>query len=540
MDKVYFNGKIITMAEDSAENDIKKSPEAILVTNGMISDIGKLSEIKSRMCKKVEMVDLKGKCLMPAFIDPHSHVFMNGKISVCAKLGDCRSFQDIIDTLKKYIEVNNINENGAVLGFGYDHNFLNELAHPDKRVLDMVSTSVPIMILHVSSHLACVNSKALELAGVTDETDNPQGGVIGRMPDGKEPSGYLEEAGMALVQPILAKRVKAKLSSVIAGMQKEYIENGITTVQDGATTSDDFQALKLISALGKLKIDVIAYPLMSTGGVELLHNNSKYCGKYRRHLKIGGYKLVLDGSPQGRSAWMSEPYLGDDTNYCGYPWMRNEQVDEYVKIAISEKKQLLAHCNGDAASEQFLSAYEKMVSEQKCTVDLRPVMIHCQTVRNDQLDRMAKLKMIASIFVGHVYYWGDVHIKNFGITRGNHISPARDALARDVKVTFHQDTPVTKPDMMHSVWCAVNRKSRGENYIGKEQSISVYEALKAITVNGAFQYFEEDYKGTISVGKCADLVVLDKSPLEVDMDEIKNIRVLETIKNGKTIYCRED
>lgn len=166
-------------------------------------------------------------------------------------------------------------------------------------------------------------------------------------------------------------------------------------------------------------------------------------------------------------------------------------------------------------------------------------MIHCQTVRDDQLDRMCRLDMIASFFVGHVWYWGDIHVKNFGEARGNHISPVQSALNKGVVVNFHQDTPVTKPDMLHTVWCAVNRISRNGNVIGGDQSIEVYEALKAVTINAAFQYFEEDRKGSISKGKRADLVILNRSPLETDKLLIKDICVLSTIKDGETIYKKQ-
>ncbi len=260
------------------------------------------------------------------------------------------------------------------------------------------------------------------------------------------------------------------------------------------------------------------------------------CQGYKDHVKIGGYKLVLDGSPQGRSAWMSEPYLGGEEGYCSYPWMEDAKVEKYVQQAVSEHRQILAHCNGDAASEQFLNAYEKALEITCIKDDLRPVMIHCQTVRNDQLDRMAQLHMIASVFVGHVWYWGDVHKRNFGEKRGNHISPVKDALKRGIHVNFHQDTPVTKPDMLHSVWCAVNRLSRGNDVIGADQKISVYDALRAVTIEAAYEYFEEDTKGSIEVGKRADLVILDQSPLDIDPMKIKEIKVLETIKDGITVF----
>ena len=242
----------------------------------------------------------------------------------------------------------------------------------------------------------------------------------------------------------------------------------------------------------------------------------------------------MDGSPQGRTAWMSEPYLEGEKDYCGYPYLEDAVVEKYVMQAIKEERQLLVHCNGDAASEQFLRIYEKCMAENK--VDLRPVMVHCQTVREDQIDRMARIPMIASVFIGHVWYWGDIHLRNFGKYRGEHISPVKDAVERGVIVNFHQDAPVTKPDMLQSVWCAVNRISRGGKTIGRQQKISVGDALKAITYNAAYQYFEEDIKGSIEEGKNADLVLLDRSPLEVSPLEIKDIEVLETIKEGETIY----
>lgn len=536
METIYYNGKIITMTEADGALAVSNAPEALVVKNGVITAVGDYRTLNTALGSGAKRVDLQGKCLMPGFIDSHGHAAMCGQMAMLADLSGCESFADIIATLKEYIAKKKITAKNAVMGFGYDHNFLKEQAQPDKTVLDRVSKEIPIFILHVSAHLACANSAALEMSGITAETPSPEGGVIGRMPGTQEPSGYLEEGAMQLVQKGIAGRLKIDLFAMLNGVQKKYIEHGITTIQDGATTPRDIGTLKLLSALGMLKVDVVAYPLLSAGGDGMLRKNPKQDGKYHKHLKIGGYKLVLDGSPQGRSAWMSQPYLGGEPDYCAYPWMQDEQVNQYVKQAVSEGRQLLAHCNGDAASEQYLNAYEKAVAETSSIADLRPVMIHCQTVRNDQLDRMAKLGMIASIFVGHVWYWGDVHMRNFGPERGHHISPAKDALNRGIHVNFHQDPPVTRPDMLHSVWCAVNRLSRGGETIGADQKISVYDALKAVTVEGAYQYFEEDSKGTLEVGKQADMVILSQSPLEAQPMAIRNIRVVQTIKDGKCIY----
>ncbi len=540
MEQIFYNGKIITMEKQDAEEELAEAVEAVLVRDGLIAATGSLEEMLELAGDEVIKRDLGGKCLMPSFIDPHSHFVMNGQMSAWADLSGCESFEDIIATLKEYIRQNHMADGDVVLGFGYDQNFLREGAQPDKRVLDCVSRTNPIFILHISAHLACANSAALDLAGVSETTPDPQGGVIGRLDGGREPSGYLEETGMVPLQRAIIPGLKTDYDSMLQKMQEIYLENGVTTVQDGATTESDMNVLLRMSASNALKLDVVAYPLMPSGGVELMRRYGETYRQYVNGLKIGGYKLVLDGSPQGRSAWMSEPYLGEPEDYCGYPWMKDAEVEAYVKQAVAENRQILVHCNGDAASEQFIRAYEKALQETgTCGAkQCRPVMIHCQTVRNDQLDRMAKLCMIASVFVGHVWYWGDIHMKNFGPRRGNHISPVKDAIDRGVTVNFHQDTPVTKPDMLHSVWCAVNRLSRGGNKIGEDQAVPVYDALKAITINGAYQYFEEDQKGSIRKGKRADLVILDRSPLEVEPMAIKDIEVVETIKDGGTVYRR--
>ena len=535
MEQLYYNGKIITM---SGKNPDATAPEAVLVRDGRIVAAGSVDEMKALSAGELTMTDLEGGCLMPSFIDAHSHMVMNGQMALCADLSECTSYSDIIDVMKRYLQGRQNAGNAPLIGYGYDHNFLTEGKHPDRDVLDEVSCEIPILAMHISGHMACVNSAALQLAGISADTPDPDGGVIGRRGDGREPDGYLEETAMQQIQKAIAGQLQYDISAMLRLMQQIYIENGVTTVQDGASSMQDIMLLDQMGRMQQLQVDVVAYPLLTADGSKVRTQFKNLCEGYENHLKIGGYKLILDGSPQGRSAWMSEPYLGGEEGYCGYPWLSDEEALRCIRIAIEERQQILVHCNGDAASEQFLNLYEKALNESDCKEDLRPVMIHCQTVRNDQLDRMAKLGMIASVFVGHVWYWGDIHMKNFGSVRGNHISPVKDALDRGVAVNFHQDTPVTKPNMLHSVWCAVNRISRSGEVIGADQKISVYDALKAVTIQAAYEYFEEDSKGSIEAGKPADLVVLDRSPLEVDPMEIRDIRVLMTIKDGNVIYRR--
>lgn len=532
METIYYGGRILTM---EAEGDC---PEAVLVNKGLIKKVGTLKDVMDAAGSSVKKVNLDGKCLMPGFLDAHSHIVLNGQMALFADLSECKNFDDVEATMKAYIEENKITAKQVAVGSGYDNNFLAEQAHPGKAVLDKVSKEIPILILHVSGHIGCANSAMLEAAGINETTEDPQGGKICRIEGTNEPNGVLEESAMMGVQTTMGKRIKPDLGKLFSGMQKTYVEHGVTTAQEGAANKGGMAMLKMAQLLGKLQIDVVAYPLISEGGAELCQKNKKIMNGYKKHIRIGGYKMLLDGSPQGRTAWMSEPYLGGDPDYCGYPWLSDEEAYQYCLQAIDENMQMLAHCNGDAASEQYLTAYEKALaaSSNPNKMNLRPVMIHCQTVRNDQLDRMAKINMIPSIFVGHVYYWGDIHVKNFGEERGHHISPVKDALDRGLVINFHQDTPITKPNMMHSVWAAVNRISRLGNVIGEAQKIGVYDALKAVTINAAYEYFEEDTKGSIKEGKRADLVILDQCPMDVAPECIKDIQVLETIKDGKCIY----
>ena len=254
--------------------------------------------------------------------------------------------------------------------------------------------------------------------------------------------------------------------------------------------------------------------------------------RYDHRLKIGGYKIFLDGSPQGKTAWMKTPYQTGSGNDAGYGTMRNEEVLFAAKKAVENQMQLLAHCNGDAACEQYLCAAEKTPGIAK----IRPVMIHAQLLQPEQMDAVKNCGMIPSFFIGHVFYWGETHIQNFGFARAEKISPAASALKKGILFTFHQDSPVTEPNMLETVWCAVNRITKTGKVLGTDEKIPVLEAIRAVTINAAYQYFEETEKGSLSPGKTADLVVLDQNPLKTAPEKINRISVVRTVKNGQTIF----
>ncbi|CEP89406.1 amidohydrolase [[Clostridium] sordellii] len=228
---------------------------------------------------------------------------------------------------------------------------------------------------------------------------------------------------------------------------------------------------------------------------------------------------------------------GESKDYCGYATQEDKDVIEYFKSLIENNIQVNVHCNGDAASDQFIRCYKKALEMTDNKTDLRPVMVHAQTVREDQLDGMKELGIIPTFFLDHIWFWGDYHYESvFGPERANRLSPAKSALRRNISFTLHQDSPVKMLNQILAMHNAVNRQTQSGRILGADQRLSIMEAIKALTINAAYQYFEEDEKGSIEEGKVADFVILDRNPLDVDSSEIKSIKILETIKEGNTIY----
>lgn len=324
----------------------------------------------------------------------------------------------------------------------------------------------------------------------------------------------------------------------LAGVEA-YVEFGFTTAQEGAATPTMVESWRRLAREGRLPIDVPAYLLLPEGTNFVKENGTNR--SYTGHFRIAGVKLLLDGSPQGKTAWLTKPYVvpppGKPKDYAGYPTFPNDaDVEAMLDKAFENNWQVLAHCNGDAAGDQLIKAVAK-AAQARGNNDRRAVMIHAQTVREDQLDRMKALEIMPSFFTIHTFYWGDWHRdETLGKERAYRISPTASALKRGVKFTTHHDAPVALPSSIMILQATVNRTSRSGDVIGKEQRVSPYVALKSITDWAAWQCFEEDRKGTLTAGKLADFVIVDKDPLGVKPETIRDIHVLETIKEGQTVH----
>ena len=535
-DLIFFGGPILTMEAD------EPVPEAVAVASGTILALGSKERIFELRGPATEMVDLAGRALLPGFIDGHGHIANVASSLGAANLsappvGEVTDIESLLETLRRFIRERNIPPGSWVSGRGYDPAFLKEGRHPTRDDLDRVSEEHPIHIGHVSGHLASANSLALAIAGIGAETVPPPGGVIRRRPGRLEPDGVLEESAMGLLTPNIPLPTDEQRLDDLDEAQRIYAASGITTAQEGAMFPAQQALLERAAAEGRLFLDVAGYAFWAQARVML---EGRDIGVYSGRYKNAGMKLMLDGSPQGKTAWLSEPYHvipeGQPVDYCGYPSMPDEQAAGLVDRAYSSGWPVISHCNGDASADQLIAAV-RAASAAHPGMDRRTVMIHAQTVREDQLDAMAELGMLPSFFASHVYYWGDFHRDSvLGPERAARISPMRSAQRRGLRFNLHNDSPVVPPDILRLVWCAAARRTRSNQILGADQAISVPEALRAVTLDAAYAHFEEDSKGSIAPGKLADLVVLSADPTAVGLEEIQSIEVVATLKEGVVVH----
>ncbi len=540
---IYHSGNIITI------DDAKPKAEAVAVSEGKILAVGSNQEILGLKGSETHLLDLRGSTMLPGFVDAHGHVMAGGLQALSANLlappdGEVRDIASLQQTLRDWMENNAeaVEKIKLVVGFGYDNAQLAELRHPTRDDLDEVAKDLPIVLVHQSGHIISVNSSALEVGEITAQTANPTGGVIRRGEDGKEPNGVLEETAAFPLLLKLLGRVGAEGSKVFLTAGTElWARFGYTTAQDGRSMPNAVATMKAVAEAGGLNIDVVSYPDVLVDR-ELIKR--EYSPTYRNRFRVAGAKLTIDGSPQGFTAWRDRPYYKPVGNYppgyLGYPAATAEQVGDAIDWAFANDLQIITHSNGEASSDQLI-AFIGAAQAKYGAADRRPVLIHGQFLREDQVDSLKSLGIMPSLFPMHTFYWGDWHREHtVGPLLADNISPTGWCLKRGMKFTSHHDAPVAFPDSMRVLDATVTRRSRSGDIIGPAQRVDVMTALKAMTIWPAWQHFEEDAKGSIEVGKLADFVILDQDPTAVDPEELDQIRVLETIKEGVSVFKLSD
>ena len=517
--------------------------EALVQREGRIIFTGSKADAMARFKGKADEVGIKGKTMLPGLIDGHAHFGNFSSQAVGAQIlpppdAGAKDIPTLIEILKEWNTPENRALTGWIFGAGFDDSVMEEKRFPTKHDLDKVTTAYPIMIIHISGHFAVLNSKGLEILNITAATKDPEGGLI-RRENGNEPNGVLEElAAIPYYGKALTPLTPSAAETFFNAGQDMALSYGYTTAHEGRAFLENHGFLANAAEENKLKLDVVSY--VDYMVVDTLMNTKWNSKQYLNRYRIAGMKLTLDGSPQGRTAWRTLPYLippdGAEAGYLGYPAMPNDSdVVNIYKKSFENDWQIITHANGDAAMDQMIRTMAK-VSKNYEQKDRRNVLIHGQYVREDQLDRFKELDVIASLFPLHTFYWGDWHSQIIGEELGNKISPTRTALDKGLRITIHTDAPVALPNLMRMVGISVERKSRSGKVIGASEKLTAYEALKGITDWSAYQHFEEDTKGTLEEGKLADFVILNKNPLKVAEAQIKDIVVLETIKEGETVY----
>jgi len=539
-ERIFRGGPIVTV------NPAQPAAEAVAIAGGRILAVGSEADVMKLAGPATLVTDLAGRTLVPGFVDGHSHFFAVVTVqtsALCASppAGPCRSVADVIGQLKALQADRKIPPGEVIMGYGYDPDLLAEKRPPTKQELDAAFPDNPVLIVHVSSHGAMLNSRALVKFGITAATSTPPGGVIGREPGSQEPSGLLFETAFLPIFSKLAGPGPDETLELLRTGQELYAKQGITTAQEGATMKQQLDLLRLAAARGLLEIDVVALPFITEIDAIFAGRPPVADKDYSGRLRIGGVKIVADGSPQGKTSWFTTPYLtGGPTgekNWRGEPSFSQPELTAMVEQVYAGGAPLFVHVNGDAAIDAFLEAHRAASGDDPA----RPrgtVGVHSQFIRPDQLEKYRAWNITPSLFTIHCFYFGDVHVANRGLAEAEFISPLKSARALGLRPSNHTDFNVAPLDQLFTIHTAVNRVTRSGRVLGAGERATPLEALEAVTIDGARQYGEEGLKGSIEPGKLADLVILSGNPLTVEPTAIEEIRVVETIKEGQTIWPR--
>lgn len=527
MNKVtLINGDIWVM--DVSGN----SCEAVIIENGLIKKTGTTAEIMelNMYDSEIDIIDLGGKTVLPGFIDSHIHFesFGLALLQVDLKYPKIKSIDDILKSLIKEIS----NDGIWIVGNLYDHNKLIENRHPNKWDLDQVSMDQPILIFHISGHMVAVNSKALELAGITKITPDPPGGKIERTSEG-EATGVLYETAFNLVLDQIPQYSRNEKKAAMIDAMKYLLEKGITSVHDMGvedyTVDIELYFDMYEQQLLKTRLSIL-YPYSSVETCENDLNDkeskiNKYIEKNNDYIKIAGLKCFSDGSMVGRTAAVKTPYKDKSGN--GMMLLTDEQLTKMAKLAYINNLQIGIHAIGDRAIETCITAYETALMNDSSKYRFR--IEHCGIGSDDVFQRMRKTNVLVASQPQFLYDFGDGILLNYDEKVIPNIYSYRNMLKHDIHLSFSSDAPVTFPDPLSAIRCAVERKSETGREFIPDENISLYEAVKCFTYEGAYASYEEDKKGMIKEGYFADMVILSD---KLSIETLERITIEKTLLAG--------
>nr|WP_321353736.1 amidohydrolase [uncultured Draconibacterium sp.] len=539
--KIYHGGTILTVDSDFSE------AEAIAFQDDKILATGDLKSLKKAYGKKTEIVDLEGKTMLPGFIDPHAHVLSFAPVHFLTENIGITNFTTTNEALAHLKTIAAERAEGEwILGSGWDPSIQDGVSELTFKELNAISTEHPVFVMNTSGHLAYVNEKAYEVAGITEDVVNPPGAEFSRDENGKL-NGVIKN-NVAYLKVWLANPAAQSLdmTEALISLLNDFNKYGVTTTSEfalGGATQSAAEADLLFAATERddFSARVMAYPLYTLSEKWDEAGTKMYDGNDLA--KIVGFKFIADGSNQGYTGLQREPYFHPDhAQEYGIAYMSLEQLKEMAEYRAGQGWHMSLHGNGDAGIDNILDAMEYLKEQGYDLSKIRPRIEHCSILHDDQIERMKELGVSASFLIGHVHYWGTAMRDDvFGPEKAMLLDRAASVEKAGISYTLQSDFSVTEPDMLRMIQTAVERKTFKEpNYIlNRDERVSVESAIRAVTIEAAWQMMSEDIIGSLEAGKYADYVILEEDPRKVDVSEISDIKVLETWMNGKQVYSAE-
>lgn len=533
-DVLFVNGNVRTLAEAPAP----ETAEAVLVRNGRVQSIGAYSILRERAEAGAREVDLAGATLLPGFIESHNHFLASGQAfaQVDLRADRCGSMPELQRLLQERADLTPAGE--WVIGRGYDQTLLAENRHPTRADLDAVSSEHPIAIFHISYHGLVANSLALQRAGVDANTPDQPGGEIFRDEHGVPTGVLLESPAMSLVSAVMPEVTSDGLRGSLGLARDQYLPRGVSAVHDALIhTRAEIDAYA--AAIGAGELPIRAYlmiaPALYNGDLEGQSGDIGLSyGLPPGRLVAGPVKFFQDGAIQAYTAALTQPYFDQPDRY-GVKIYEPAELSALVREHHLGGRQIAIHGNGDAAIDDILDAYEAALTEQP-RHDHRHRIEHCQTARRDQLERMARLGVVSSVFANHLWYFGDRHLSRFlGPERAERMEPLASMTELGIRWGLHSDCPVTEVNPLLGIWLAVNRRTSGGQPIGEAEKVSVEQALRGFGPDAAFLGFQEGGLGQIAPGYLADFVVVSGDPV-ADPEAIKDLTITATVIDGDIVY----
>jgi predicted amidohydrolase YtcJ len=532
---LWYGGPILTMAGDRPN-----MVDAVVERDGKIIYAGKVAQARKIAGTAAKEQNLGGATLLPGFVDAHSHFAMMMQVASGVDLQDpdhpISDIPSLIAALRTGIQARQIAPGGWVIAWQYDDAKLAEKRHITRADLDAAFPDHKIVLIHFTGHGLVTNSAAMAAAGITESTPNPPGGITLRDASGKLTGVFFENAAYPVylkIPPLSPEQRRAALAEA----QRRYASNGFTHAQEGAASLGDTEALLKAGAQGLIKLDLALLPTSQTLD-HLLGRADVRFGSYQGRVKLAGIKFVLDGSPQARTGYFTRPYANGAPDghhpWHGTPNMSQEAFNADAARAHSRGWQIFVHANGDAAIDMAIKGFDTLGLTKNA--DARPVVIHSQFQRPDQLAAYQRIGVGPAYFSNHTYYFADIHRSNFSADVVGFISPFASALKAGLHPSNHSDSPVTPLDPMTQLWSSMARQSKTGVVNGTDQRLTAWQGLHMLTTGPAWQVFEEKRKGQIKPGMLADFVILDKNPLTTPLESIRSIKIMRTVKEGQTIW----